>query len=81
MGVTGFGEHHDDLDIGEARRRTEETSWDMAAFRVPNRLPAGTKVLAGPIRLDQRIDKLVIRTCLVHLVRNTLDRSPARAYH
>ena len=57
MRVTEFGEHHDNLDIGELRRRPEEASRDMSALRVPDCLPAGTKVLAGPIGLKQRSEK------------------------
>ena len=43
----------------------------MPACWVPNRLPVGTQVLAGPIGVDQRIEKLAIWIWLVHLLRNT----------
>ena len=77
MRVTEFGEHHDNLDIGELRRRPEEASRDMSALRVPDCLPAGTKVLAGPIGLKQRSEKLAIWAGPGHGVRDTVDRSTA----
>ena len=68
MRTTRFGEHHDDLNIGELRRRPKKATRYMPTLRVPDCLPADAKVPTRAVGIQQHIEEFAIRILRKYLL-------------